>query len=248
MAMASLMEPFKPFLAFAKTDSNITGPVDISESLDETISENINETQETSDYSSHLAIESENIIEQPQTNEEYRAFENINEEKNTYHVKASLLSTPSTSKPVIRKKAGSNRVCKRSSPSEDTAAGTVLDYLQNKKKQKNDELTPTDMIFLGYSQTLQTFSPRRQAQTKMKIAAIMTEQECLHLEGLTANNQVNSGGDTYIPPSSLCLHHIYFARKHLQRAFDQFNQFNDLEITRRNQFNTISSKFLAVWQ
>lgn len=69
---------------------------------------------------------------------------------------------------------------------------TVADYLK-KKRKPYQELSPTELIFLGYAQTIETFSPKRQAITKLKIAQIVMEQELLHHEESLTPNNLNQG-------------------------------------------------------
>lgn len=63
---------------------------------------------------------------------------------------------------------------KRSASPVDCAS----DYMHKKQKL---ELTPIETIFLGYAQTIQRFSPKRQVLTKLKIAQIIMEQELLEI-------------------------------------------------------------------
>lgn len=164
------METFKPFLAFAKTNTNIADSIDVIE----------NETQVTvsteSDSWEHTETEIQeiNVVEQNKTVDDNNA-----ENPDTIPPTTPLLSsTPSTSKAASRKRTRDEKCT--------SSVDAVISYLENKRSKKT--FSPTDMIFLGYSETIQTFSPRRQAYTKIKIAEIIAQQECLHLEESTANN------------------------------------------------------------
>lgn len=55
-------------------------------------------------------------------------------------------------------------------------------------KRKKMGLSPTETIFLGYAQTIETFSPKRQAITKLKIAQIIAEQELQQIEETGVNH------------------------------------------------------------
>lgn len=55
----------------------------------------------------------------------------------------------------------------------------VINYFENKKR-RTDDTDATDLIFLGYSSTVKSFSPKRQAIVKMKIAQIIMEEEIEH--------------------------------------------------------------------
>ncbi|KAJ8868161.1 hypothetical protein PR048_031970 [Dryococelus australis] len=50
----------------------------------------------------------------------------------------------------------------------------MIQYLRSKH---NNELDETDNLMLGYTKTIQKFTPRRQAVTKMKIAQLIMQQE-----------------------------------------------------------------------
>ncbi|XP_018563087.1 uncharacterized protein LOC108904871 [Anoplophora glabripennis] len=63
-------------------------------------------------------------------------------------------------------------------------AAPSMDYLQSKKQQVTSS-DATDLIFLGYSNTVKTFSPMRQAIVKMRIAQIIMEEELNNLEETT---------------------------------------------------------------
>lgn len=65
------------------------------------------------------------------------------------------------------------------------------DYHQPQKQQVIST-DATDLIFLGYSNTVKTFSPMRQAIVKMRIAQIMMEEELHNLEETTQTTVTNN--------------------------------------------------------
>lgn len=66
-----------------------------------------------------------------------------------------------------------------------TLAATVDAVSNFAKKRPRFDLSATEMIFLGYAQTIEKFSPKVQAVTKLKIAQIVMEQELAELEQAT---------------------------------------------------------------
>lgn len=152
---ATIMEAFKPFLTFAQTESNVTD-IDIEGQIADSLEKTDTVVQNDTE----------------QKDNENETVENYNDGK-----------TPQTDSPIAAPVLKPKPKRKITDKCSESSVNTVIEYLMNKKQKK--EMTPTDMIFLGYSQTIQTFSPRRQALTKLKIAEIMGEQECLHLESLS---------------------------------------------------------------
>uniref|UniRef100_A0A0A9ZCL6 Transcription factor Adf-1 n=2 Tax=Lygus hesperus TaxID=30085 RepID=A0A0A9ZCL6_LYGHE len=66
---------------------------------------------------------------------------------------------------------------------EKPPGGNSVDwgYFEDDKRSRMD---PTDLLFLAHAGTIKTFSGKRQAITKLKIAQIIMEQELLHEEEL----------------------------------------------------------------
>ncbi|KAJ3662191.1 hypothetical protein Zmor_006547 [Zophobas morio] len=177
---APFMEHFKPFLAFANTDTNVSEPVDVGENTEQLTN---NTTVSESDYSQTVETEDTDIED---TTSDRTHIKNTTIPKPSQASQERVVASTSSSNQSARQKRRSSVKAEERSGS---AVDTVIAYLEEKRKKK---ISPTDMIFMGYSETIQTFSPRRQAYVKMKIAEIMTEQECQHLEEVMGNNHHKS--------------------------------------------------------
>lgn len=70
---------------------------------------------------------------------------------------------------------------------QDRSLSPIDDVNFLHKRHKSD-LSPTEMIFLGYARTIETFSPKLQAITKLKIAQVIMEQEMLHFQETDINH------------------------------------------------------------
>ncbi|XP_072390086.1 uncharacterized protein [Diabrotica undecimpunctata] len=57
-----------------------------------------------------------------------------------------------------------------------TSVKDMISYFESKKRVVHDA---TDQLFLAHASTVKSFSPRRQIETKMKIAQVIMEQELL---------------------------------------------------------------------
>ncbi|CAH0552826.1 unnamed protein product [Brassicogethes aeneus] len=74
--------------------------------------------------------------------------------------------------------------------SEESTFNFTINNTKKRKRSDNDSfgnlfhntLDATDLIFLGYSHTIKTFSPTRQINLKLKIAQIIMEEELKQLE------------------------------------------------------------------
>nr|CAH7719377.1 unnamed protein product [Callosobruchus chinensis] len=97
----------------------------------------------------------------------------------------SVLNEESEPTKQIEPKNKKKKKEKQNIDEEGSSVKTVLEYIENKKESRKD---PIDLIFEGYAQMLKQFSPRRQAETKLKIAHIMNEQELKHQEDLAYKN------------------------------------------------------------
>ncbi|KAF5283728.1 hypothetical protein FQA39_LY17225 [Lamprigera yunnana] len=91
------------------------------------------------------------------------------------------LATPTITKVPTREKKGK----KVSQPS----VGDIIKYYENKRKIEHDAI---DCLFLANAKTIKTFSGRRLAITKMKIAQVIMEQELLHQDQLASSSQQNN--------------------------------------------------------
>jgi hypothetical protein len=75
----------------------------------------------------------------------------------------------------------------------------LIHYLQNRTQHHG--FSAAEHIFLGYAKPINTFSPGRQVEAKMKIAAIMMELELQHIEETSGHNSTI----TYTPLPQLSL-------------------------------------------
>ncbi|XP_055908371.1 transcription factor Adf-1-like [Eupeodes corollae] len=69
---------------------------------------------------------------------------------------------------------------------QDSSANKVIKYLKEKKQSKTavhcKDLNATELMFLGLAKTITTFSARRQASVKMRIANMVLEEELFDRE------------------------------------------------------------------
>lgn len=70
-----------------------------------------------------------------------------------------------------------------SSSKEDSAEpSSSVDTLVENYQKKELKLDSVDLLFLAYANTVKSFSGKRQAIAKLKVAEVITEQEILHHE------------------------------------------------------------------
>ncbi|KAK7863492.1 hypothetical protein R5R35_010522 [Gryllus longicercus] len=162
---ADQMEAFRPFLPFATTASNVS----------EIESENINvisQSDETTPQSTEVDCEvgsSEYVVE----------ADNMEMTVNTLFPDSLPVSDIPTITPMDGSKKQKPDRKRRSESS--SSISEMLQFFETKKKTEYDA---TECLFLAHAKTVKTFSRRRQAITKMKIAQLIMEQELLHLEEL----------------------------------------------------------------
>ncbi|XP_069690368.1 transcription factor Adf-1-like [Periplaneta americana] len=144
---AKQMEFFKPFLAFARTDTNLE-PMHVDLHLDEA---------ENDLNCSEVSAEPISGIK-----DEDRGNANFALESSESPI------TEQTATPQAQKS-------KKRKFSEETSVDKVVQYLENNRR--HTDMDATELLFMSYAKTLKTFSSRRQAITKIKIAHIFMEQE-----------------------------------------------------------------------
>lgn len=145
---AKHMESFKPFLAYAKTDTNLE-PLQVRQ---------LDEAENDLDYNEELSAEPHSGIENEDTGNTTFEFESSR--------------SPTTEKTATPQVQWSK---KRKLCDQTSNVDKVVQYLENKRRPT--DMDGTELLFLSYAKTLKTFTPRRQATTKMKLAQIFMEQE-----------------------------------------------------------------------
>lgn len=177
------MEVFRPFLSFAKTSSNISDILELNYKTAEEISE-IGNNEDNERY--HLENNSNGNItdrECEQTSQDISSTGSAISE-------SPLSSITATSTPTgtgTRKRARSS-----TNPKQTSSVDSLINYFQTKKKTDMDA---TELLFLAHARTVKTFSGKRQAITKMKIAQVIMEQELQHQEELLSTQENSSSGD-----------------------------------------------------
>lgn len=106
----------------------------------------------------------------------------IDESQNDVDSKASLIealqiASPSNTVNPLKRNVSSGTDELRE---PQTSRGTTTENCQH-KKVKMDTI---DLLFSSYANTLKTFSGKRQAIAKLKIAEVMMQQEIMHFEEL----------------------------------------------------------------
>lgn len=161
------MEIFRPYLTFAKTSSNVPEYLSETEST-EALNVNDDNTQET------------DINRKTKTGD---FFETLLESNNA--VTRTDSSDDNTTRSKTSKKQKST---KSSSPKATSSVEAVISYFKNKKTtETKDDL---DLLFLSYARTITKFSGKRQAETKLQIAQIIAQQEIMHYEEQSSQQQL----------------------------------------------------------
>lgn len=94
---------------------------------------------------------------------------------------SSFFSTPATSKSKLLTQSKDK---KRKQGADDV--DKVISYLENKKRQSYDSI---DHLFLSYAETFKTFSKKKQATLKIKLATFFAEAE---VDEFTDQEQIRS--------------------------------------------------------
>ncbi|KAK7863912.1 hypothetical protein R5R35_014480 [Gryllus longicercus] len=162
---ADKMEAFRPFLPFATTASNVP----------EIESKNINVISQSTEEN---APQSEEVVDEAGDSENVEV-DNMEITVNTHFSDSLSVSEIPTITPTMD--ASGKQKPDRKRRSELSSVSELLQYFESKKKTEYDA---TESLFLAHAKTVKTFSRRRQAITKMKIAQLIMEQELLHLKEL----------------------------------------------------------------
>ncbi|GLV33330.1 hypothetical protein CBL_08600 [Carabus blaptoides fortunei] len=111
-----------------------------------------------------------------------------------------IASTPST-QPTKETHSSKQNLKRRKilEPKSCPSVDRVVHYLENKRKC--DGKTANDLIFSGYAKTVNSFSLKRQAITRIKIAQIIAEQELKHIEEMESMTKSSSSASGFLSPS-----------------------------------------------
>lgn len=183
---AKQMETFRPFMSFAKTESNIAEVTGEENTDGESMTADINRSEPSQSPLSSRTPQDEFTLDIEQnvacTQEEGGS---------------SSRQTP-VSLPKNSRRTNSN---KRIKAVEETESPTekVITYLKDKHsscKNKTAEMDAIDLIFAGYAKTIKKFSPQMQINAKLKLAQVMSELELQH--------EVEAAGSSASHPSTRC--------------------------------------------
>ncbi|XP_050503569.1 uncharacterized protein LOC126882637 [Diabrotica virgifera virgifera] len=188
---ADHMESFKPFLNFAKTASNVTD-VDTQES----------EAFPNIESPENILTDENSAVQKPTCSKNLLTTQ-------TYDSQNKI--QPSSSKPtrneaprvtLSNETPSTGRTNRKRNSEPSTYVKDMISYFESKKRVVHDA---TDQLFLAHASTVKSFSPRRQIETKMKIAQVIMEQELLQLEESSLNSHLSraESTDTYQNPSSV---------------------------------------------
>lgn len=148
---AQQMEFLKPYLEFARTESNVSATVgerdgcegnsNINTSICETPTEDGESVQQREEHTQEQCVQEG--VSQPRP-------------------------------PVFKKTRKQIHSQESSKPS---SVDKVLEYLRSRNVDPCSSLDDMDLIFLGYSKALKKLSPRRQTIAKFKIAEVIMKEE-----------------------------------------------------------------------
>lgn len=151
---ADHMEEFKPYMPISKPESSTSEqPVE-----EETSEHKFSHSIQLSDSAPESDIEDPLAQETSKTDNDYE------------YTESHIRSTSS----IIEHKESKRSI--------DVVKEPVYSFDTIVQKRQKFDLSPLEMIFLGYARTIETFSPKRQAKTKLKIAQLIMEQELQHYE------------------------------------------------------------------
>ncbi|KAB0790548.1 hypothetical protein PPYR_15052, partial [Photinus pyralis] len=143
--------------------------------------------------------------------QESEAFPNIESPENILTDENSAVQKPTCSKNLLTTQTddsqnkiqpSSSKPTRNEAPRPSTSVKDTISYFESKKRVVHDA---TDQLFLAHASAVKSFSPRRQIETKMKIAQVIMEQELLQLEESSLNSHQSRAEttDTYQNPSSV---------------------------------------------
>lgn len=156
---ANHMEYFKPYLSYSYLTTNEPEIIDVDNDTSSnviSVNNDYNESQATYD-------------QQPQEQQQQHRYGQIQSVSSVIEQEIDFL-------PIMCKTTKQHderyKMMDIIQPMDDN-----LLHRYNENIHRSLELDATELIFLGYAKTIKTFSPRRQARMKMKLAQIITEEE-----------------------------------------------------------------------
>lgn len=182
------MEFFRPFLAFAKTDSNVKN---INQECD------IEHVGNNSDFDDTT----EEVLSPTPVSQSTPGAEIILHDSSTQSTSGTSINLTTTTPQKISKKRRANN----DNQSASSSVNAIVNYFEQKKKAIRCDKTPNDLIFAGYAQTVNSFSLKRQSITRLKIAQIISEQELLNIEEMESRADKRSRADSYANSSEISL-------------------------------------------
>ncbi|KAL1516336.1 hypothetical protein ABEB36_000255 [Hypothenemus hampei] len=187
------MEFFRPFLAFAKTDSNIKNVS--QEEFNTEPQTAVTEREQEADISNFedtiqallsLAATSQSITETQSTDDTQPTTSGTS--RNSFTSSKSLEVSKRRHTTVENK--------------NDSSVSAIVNYFEQKKKERRCEnKNQNDLIFAGYAQAVNSFSLKRQSITRLKIAQIISEQELLNIEEMESISRPSDVGTCDVIPS-----------------------------------------------
>lgn len=172
------MTAFQPFLAFAKTSSNIAF-------LDTSM-----------DYESGDLTVDYDLTD-------FSEIERISEPA-IYRVLTSTPLQGDISDNSLKIDTQESKPSKTKVNSEKSSVKDVIEYLKTKQKVEYDEI---DYTMLAHAKCIKKFSPKRQSLIKFKIAEMIMQQETLHFGEITStsfkckNQNLKSASNTVSTPT-----------------------------------------------
>lgn len=178
---ADHMESFRPYLSFTQASSN-TSDIDDENGVAEVL---LMESKVESGENC-MSEHSENNLTGDTTDADPLHLQSSSKEPRIIASFQSPHSTQTSASNIILSRPRTIR--KRSAQASSSSATEPTNYYENNTNTVHDG---TDSLMLAHAKTIKTFSGRRQAITKMKIAEVIMEQELLHLEDVSSTEYLN---------------------------------------------------------
>lgn len=184
------MEIFRPFLSFTQASSNNTSDVDDENDVAEVLL-----LESKMEYGENCISEySENNLAGDTRDDDPLHLQSASNEP---RISASFQSPHSTQTSNMIPSPRRHRTFRKRSAQTSSSSETDL----NNYYENNAGHDRTDSLMLAHAKTIKTFSGRRQAITKMKVAQVIMEQELLHLEDVSSTEHLTY---TYSSDRSTC--------------------------------------------
>ncbi|VEN47629.1 unnamed protein product [Callosobruchus maculatus] len=169
------MDFFRPYLSFCQTTSNIRNTYEEEEIAPKLEITEMMQKAVTSD------------VEDDELDEPSSPSATLNYQSDSQ----SVASIPSHTLSTRKSRTSRHRYQRKQQKEKNenlSSVAAMVNYFENKRARYDK--APTDLIFSGYAQIVKSFSPKRQAITKMKIAQIIAEQELEHIEEMESLSRV----------------------------------------------------------